>query len=110
MIAHLTHRDGRFAWSGYGASGDPAHRPYALIVDVGRDFHITEEGRLYLTGPGPKRFTEWSPEAVVLSARGGMFGFRVVAEDEAGSRWRDAEERRRRALGRRGRIAGEPGP
>jgi len=104
VIAHITIRDGRFAWSGYGASGDPAHL-HALVVDVGRDFLITGEGRLYLTGPGPMQFTEWSPEAVVLAARGGMFGFRVVIEDEAGTRLWDAEQRRRRGLGRRGRIA-----
>ena len=109
MIAHITIRDGRFAWSGYGASGDPAHL-HALVVDVGRDFLITGEGRLYLTGPGPMRFTEWTPEAVVLAARGGMFGFRVVIEDEAGAWRRDAEERRRRKLGRRGRIAEEQEP
>ena len=104
MIAHLLLHDGRWTWSGYGASGDPAH-VHALVVDVGRDFLITEEGRLYLIGPGPLQFTEWTPEAVVLAARGGMFGFRVVIEDEAGARRRDAEERRRRKLGRRGRIA-----
>ncbi len=104
MIAHIILRDGRFAWSGYGASGDPAHL-HALVVDVGRDFHITDEGRLYLTGAGPLQFTEWTPEAVVLAARGGMFGFRIVIEDEAGAWRRDAEERRREKLGRRGRIA-----
>jgi hypothetical protein len=105
MIAHLILRDGRWSWSGYNASGDPAHRPHALVADVGRDFLITGEGNLYLTGPGPLRFTEWSPEAVVLAARGGMFGFRVLHDDETGSRRRDAEEQRRRKLGRRGRIA-----
>jgi hypothetical protein len=105
VIAHLILRDGRWTWSGYGASGDPAHRPFGLIVDIGRDFLITGEGRLYLTGAGPLRFTEWSPEAVVLAARGGMFGFRLLAEDEAGARRHDAEGRRRRKLGRRGRIA-----
>jgi hypothetical protein len=104
VIAHITIRDGRFAWSGYGASGDPAHL-HALVVEVGRDFLITGEGRLYITGPGPMQFTEWSPEAVVLAARGGMFGFRVVIEDEAGTRLWDAEQRRRQKLGRRGRIA-----
>jgi hypothetical protein len=105
VIAHLILRNGRWTWSGYGASGDPAHRPFGLIVDIGRDFLITGEGRLYITGPGPMQFTEWSPEAVVLAARGGMFGFRVVIEDEAGTRLWDAEQRRRQKLGRRGRIA-----
>jgi hypothetical protein len=51
MIAHLILRDGRWTWSGYNASGDPAHRPYALVADIGRDFLITGEGKLYLIGP-----------------------------------------------------------
>lgn len=110
MIAHLILRDGRWTWSGYNASGDPAHRPYGLVIDISRDFHITGEGRLYLTGPGRLQFAEFAPEAVVLAARGGMFGFRLLHDDEAGSRRRDAEERRRRALGRRGRIAEEQKP
>ena len=51
LIAHLIIRDNQFAWSGHNAGGDPAHR-HALIVDVGRDFLITSEGNLDLTGPG----------------------------------------------------------
>jgi hypothetical protein len=105
VIAHLILRDGRWTWSGYGASGDPSHRPFGLIIDIGRDFLITGEGTLYLTGHGPLRFAEFSPEAVVLAGRGGMFGFRVLHDEEAGSRRRDAEQRRRRKLGRRQRIA-----
>jgi hypothetical protein len=105
MIAHLILRDGRWTFSDYNASGDPDHRPFGMIIDVGREFLITGEGNLYLTGPGPLRFTEFTTEGVVLAARGGMFGFRVLHGDEAGSRRRDAEEQRRRELGRRGRIA-----
>jgi hypothetical protein len=51
VIAHLTSCNGRFAWSGYNASGDPAHH-YALIADVGRDFLITIEGNLSPIGAG----------------------------------------------------------
>ena len=40
VIAHLVIRNNRLAWSGYNASGDPAHT-HALVVDVGRDFLIT---------------------------------------------------------------------
>ena len=55
-----------FAWSGYNAAGDPAHRQ-ALVVDVGRDFLITSEGNLYLTGPGRMQFAEFSPAEFALA-------------------------------------------
>jgi hypothetical protein len=82
VIAHLTIQKGRFTWSGHNASGDPAHRPYAMIVDVGRDFTITSEGNLYLTGAGPLRFTELSVTGFVLAARCGWFGLKIVTEEE----------------------------
>jgi hypothetical protein len=104
LTAHLIIRNGRFAWSGCNAGGDPAHHR-ALVVDVGRDFLITSEGKLYLTGPGPLQFAEFSPAEFALAARGGMFGFTVLAEDEAASWRRDRDDRERRRLGRRGRIA-----
>jgi hypothetical protein len=53
MIGHRFIHNGRLTWSGYGACGDPAHT-LALVVDIGRDFHITSEGQLYLTGPGSR--------------------------------------------------------
>jgi hypothetical protein len=104
VIAHLIIRNGRFAWSGYNASGDPAHCQ-ALVVDVGRDFLITGEGKLYLTSPGPRQFAEFSPSEFALAARGGMFGFTVLGGDEAASWRRDKDDQVRRRLGRRGRIA-----
>jgi hypothetical protein len=104
VIAHLTIRNGRFAWSGYNASGDPAHCQ-VLAVDVGRDFLITSEGNLYLTGPGRLQFAEFSPSEFVLAAKGRMFGFTVLHEDEATSWRRDRDDRERQRLGRRGRIA-----
>ena len=104
MIAHLIIRNGRFAWSGYNAGGDPAHRQ-VLVVDVGRDFLITSEGNLYLTGPGCMQFAEFSPSEFVLAARGGMFGFTVLHEDEVASWRRDRDDQERHKLGRRGRIA-----
>jgi hypothetical protein len=104
VIAHLIIRNGRFAWSGYNASGDPAHR-HALVVDVGRDFLITSEGNLYLTSPGPRQFAEFSPSEFVLAAKGGMFGFTVLGGDEAASWRRDRDDQERQRLGRRGRIA-----
>lgn len=107
MIAHLMLDKGRYAWSGHNASGDPVHRPYALVVDVGRDFILTDEGNLYPTGPGSARFKEFSPDGFVLAARSGWFGFRVVAAEEPAAREADQERQETRKLGRRGRIARE---
>jgi hypothetical protein len=104
VIAHLIIRNGRFAWSGYNASGDPAHRQ-ALLVDVGRDFLITSEGKLYLTSPGPMQYAEFSPSEFALAAKGGMFGFTLLGGGEAASWRRDRDDRERQRLGRRGRIA-----
>jgi hypothetical protein len=105
VTAHLIIRNGRFTWSGYSAGGDPSHRPYALIVDTGRDFIITGERTLYLIGPGPMQFAEFSPGEVVLAARLRMFGFVALKDDEAASRQRDRHDLERRRLGRRRRIA-----
>jgi hypothetical protein len=107
VIAHLIIRHNRFAWSGYNAGGDPAHRQ-ALVVDVGRDFLITSEGTLYLTGPGPMPFAEFSPTEFVLAAKSGMFGFTVLEEDVAASWRRDRHDQERQKLGRRGRMARDP--
>jgi hypothetical protein len=96
-------RNGRFAWSGYNASGDPSHRQ-ALVVDVGRDFLITSEGKLYLTSSGPRQFAEFSPWEFALAAKGGMFGFTVLGGDEAASWRRDKDDQERRRHGRRGWI------
>ena len=74
-------------------------------MDVGRDFLITSEGNLYLTGPGRMQFAEFSPAGFVLAARRGMVGFTVLEEDEAASWRRDRNDQECRKLGRRGRIA-----
>jgi hypothetical protein len=104
LIAHLIIRNGQFAWSGYNAAGDPAHH-HALVVNVGRDFLITSEGNLYLTGPGRMQFAEFSPAGFALATGRGMIGFTVLEDDEAAS-WRlDRNDQERRKLGRRGRIA-----
>lgn len=104
MLAHITVLKGRLAWSGYGASGDPSH-VHALVVDVGRDFLITGDGKLHIHGPGPHQFEEFTPTGVAIAARRGMFGFAVVADGEAAARAWDREQQRRMRLGRRGRIA-----
>ncbi len=74
---------------------------------MGRDFILTDEGNLYLTGPGPVRFKEFSPEGFVLAARQGWVGFRVVPEEEPAAREADQERQEVQKLGRRGRIASE---
>jgi hypothetical protein len=51
------------------------------------------------------QFAEFSPAEFVLAAKTGMFGFTVLAEDEAASWRRDRDDRERQKLGRRGRIA-----
>jgi hypothetical protein len=50
-------------------------------------------------------FEQFSPDGFVLAARRGWFGFRVVAEDEAGARKADKQREETRKLGRRGCIA-----
>jgi hypothetical protein len=70
VIAHLIIRNDRFTWSGYNAGGDPAHRPYALVVEIGREFIITSEENLYLIGPGPMQFEEFSPDGLALAGYG----------------------------------------
>jgi hypothetical protein len=104
VTAHLIIRNGRFAWSGYNPSGDFAHCP-ALVVDGGRDFLLTSDGNLYLTGAGRMQFAEFSPSESALAAKAGMFGFTVLGGDETASWRRDRDDRERRRLGRRGRIA-----
>ena len=73
VISHLVIRNNRLAWSGYNASGDPAHH-HALVVDVGCDFPITSEGKLYLNSPGPLQFAEISPTGFAVAAWSGMRG------------------------------------
>ena len=104
VIAHLVIRNNRLTWSGYSAGGDPAHT-HALVVDVGRDFLITSDGKLYLNSPGPLQFAEFSPSGFAVAARSGMLGFTVLKDDEAASWRRDRIDQERRKLGRRGRIA-----
>jgi hypothetical protein len=54
------------------------------------------------------QFAEFSPSEFALAARGGMFGFTVLQDDEAASWRRDRDDQERRRLGRRGRIARDP--
>jgi hypothetical protein len=104
VIAHLVIRNNRLTWSGYNASGDPAHT-HALVVDVGPDFLITSDGKLYLNSPGPLQFTEFSPTGFAVAARSRMLGFSILKDEESASWTRDRIDQERRKLGRRGRIA-----
>ncbi len=92
MRAYLAHlRRDRKGWyySGYNASGDPlilrgqrgqapAPVPYDAVVDVGREFLLTSDGLLYILGPEMAQAREWEPARLVVAARLGMFGFRLL--------------------------------
>jgi hypothetical protein len=94
MIAHLYVHKGRLAWSGAWASGDPGHAPYAFVVDVGRDFQLTGDGRrIYLNGPGPIHHAELTPEAFIVAAKAGMFGFKILSQAEGRAMARDRAAR-----------------
>lgn len=96
MIAHLFQKAGRYYFSGYNACGDPFEgagfrtsrepRPFDAVVDVGRDFIVTPEGQLYVTGPGPHQFMTWTADELVLAAKKGWFGFKLLTvEQKAGA-------------------------
>jgi len=86
MIAHIFQKAGRFYFSGHNASGDPFEgaglradrepRPFDAVVDVGRDFVVTPEGQLYVTGP--HQFMTWTADELVLAAKKGWFGFKLL--------------------------------
>jgi hypothetical protein len=42
----------------------PTRLPHALVVEVGRDFFLMSPDRLYLTGPGPHQFEEFSADGL----------------------------------------------
>jgi hypothetical protein len=77
-------------------------------VDVGRDFLITGESKLYFNSPGPTQFAEFTPTGFALAARSGILGFTVLKNDEAASWRRDRIDQERRKLERRGRMARDP--
>lgn len=81
--AHVADHGGRLGWSGYGAEGDSSHRPWRAVVDLGRSYLVTSDGRLYLT-QAPRH--EFTPESLILAARQGLFGLRLLSEAEAESR------------------------
>lgn len=91
MKAHFFKDGRRWRFSGYNACGDPydgkggtrpgpetATRPFDAVVDIGREFILTSDGRLYLTGLGKGQFSTFSPEAVLLAAKLGHFGFKLI--------------------------------
>ena len=91
MLAHLFMNKGRLDWSGHNATGDFRHTPFAIVVDVGRDFYLTSDKApaLSLVGPGPARFETFTPEALTVAARSLMFGFHIVGEDQSAARTAD---------------------
>lgn len=87
-LAHMYLNRGRLEFSGYGACGDPDYAPFAAVVEIGRAFQLVGErcDRLYLTGPGPCQFEEFTPTEVYLAGKSGWFGFRLVSTDWLGAR------------------------
>ena len=74
------------------------------MIDVGHDFLITEDGKLLIIDPGSQQFQEFTPDGLLIAARGGMFGFRLLEEDQRAAWEADREASRRSSLGKRGRI------
>lgn len=109
-LAHLYTHKGRLSFSGYLASGDPSHRPFALVVDVGRLFSVTWDEPCVLffkLRPDDRTNVEFSAEALATAARAGLFGFRVVGGSEGKAIAADRARRARSKLDRRARIAAE---
>lgn len=92
-VVHLVEVEGRLLWSGYHASGDPTmgrggsgrgntapRHPYAARIDMGcpeERYHIgPDDDRLHLLRDG--RYIDFTPEALLLAARRGMFGLRLL--------------------------------
>lgn len=86
-IVHLTRLKGRLAWSGDrgtggGEGGVRDSRPHAIAarIDMGvpvDHYHIGDDSRLYLHR-GRSRDLDFTPEGLLLAARCGYFGLKVV--------------------------------
>lgn len=84
---HLAHiwrnRQGELNFSGYGATGDPSHKPYVAVIDVGRAFQIgTDDGLLFYFDKAAG-YQTFSAEGMILAAREELFGFRLLELDLA---------------------------
>lgn len=108
MIAHLYYDKGELAFSGYNASGDPAHKPWAAVIDVGRDFMIFSgdepHPRLcYKRHIDDRKYTEFTAEGLLIASRAGWFGFKLIEEAETASKEADKKEQVRKKIDRRRR-------
>lgn len=103
--AHLFHHNGELAFSGHLASGDRAHKPWAAVVEIGRDFFITPDGKtLYFKRrPEDKAPLTFSAEGVLVAARYQMFGFQLIEETEGLSLSGDKDRQVKRKTDRRKR-------
>src|SRR4051812_22669648 len=96
MLAHLTRkrlRRGNFRtgvleyehtmlrYSGHNAGGDEIEGPVCIVIDVGRDFTMTWDGKLYLTGTGKGQYRTFTPTGLVSAARQGWLGMTLLWDE-----------------------------
>lgn len=92
MKAHFFKDGRRWYFSGYNACGDPwngagdramqetQHRPFDAVVESDGDFIVFSDGTLWLVRPGkPGHHQIFTPTAMLLSAKLGHFGFKLIA-------------------------------
>lgn len=99
MLAHLSRKqlvrldvrtgeaqyvDAWLRWSGDRCQGSEFEAPVGVVIDVGRAFTMTFDGKLYLTGDGKAQYQTFTPDGLLMAARRGYFGFTLL--------WDEAEE------------------
>lgn len=95
MLAHLSRKKllggSRFGchyaatslrWSGPNAAGDDFDAPVCIVIDVGRAFTMSFDGKLYLTGAGKAQYQTFTPMGLLQAARQGWFGFTLLYDEE----------------------------
>lgn len=97
MLAHLTRKRllrGDFRtgvleyesrslyWSGPNAEGDEFQSPICVVIDVGREFTMTFDGKLYLTGAGVGQYKTFTPWALYTAAAQGYYGFTLLWDEK----------------------------
>lgn len=70
----------RFA--GDNAHGNEISEPSCFVIDVGRDFTMSFDGKLYLTGAGKAQFQTFTPTGLLQAARKGWFGFTLLYDEQ----------------------------
>lgn len=77
-LAHLSLWGGALRYSGDHAQGDEFLSPVCAVIDVGRSFTITWDGKLFLTGEGKARYQEFSAASLLKAARDGWFDLTLL--------------------------------